>query len=185
MLFGDRLDFAIEAEVEPGLLAPSPVWGRICVWCRGVALGDIEEACCALYPAYLGFRHLPERLDGLWSDKLEGLDDKGAWEFLDGLLYGCRDDVIAEDERTIEQCRQDWQLWSGHNFLTNWGESFDGYKSFILCPPDGSVRILSRGFPEQMGRGVSVSRTGVVLASQGFTRWFEEQARRLEGDRDP
>lgn len=56
MLFGDRLDFAIEADVEPSLEPPSAVWGRMCVWCRGVALGDLGEPHCALYPAYLAIR---------------------------------------------------------------------------------------------------------------------------------
>lgn len=31
MLFGDRLIFAIEADVEPNLEPPRAVWGRMCV----------------------------------------------------------------------------------------------------------------------------------------------------------
>ncbi|WP_437735303.1 hypothetical protein [Sorangium sp. So ce1335] len=183
MLFGERLDFAIEADVEPNLEPPSAVWGRMCVWCRGVALGDLGESRCALYPAYRSFRSLPSNLDRLWSEELVGLDDIAAWNFLDGLLYGHHGDVEVPDDRTAEVRRRDWTFWSAHDFLTNWGEQFNGCKAFILCPPGGPVRILSRELPGHMGRGVDVSRAGLVAAVEGFTRWFEQQARRLEGGR--
>jgi hypothetical protein len=183
MVFGDRLDFAIEADVEPNLAPPSAVWGRMCVWCRGVALGDLGESHCALYPAYRAFRWLPANLDRLWSERLAGLDDIAAWSFLDGLLYGHRGDVEAPDARTAEEHRRDSTFWSAHDFLTGWGEQFNGCKAFILCPPDGAVRILSRELPGPMGRGVEVSRAGLVAAIEGFTRWFEQQARRLGGGR--
>ncbi|AUX22851.1 uncharacterized protein SOCEGT47_033670 [Sorangium cellulosum] len=123
MVFGDRLDFAIEADVEPNLAPPSAVWGR----------------------------H--------------------------------RGDVEAPDARTAEEHRRDSTFWSAHDFLTGWGEQFNGCKAFILCPPDGAVRILSRELPGPMGRGVEVSRAGLVAAIEGFTRWFEQQARRLGGGR--
>jgi hypothetical protein len=110
MLFGEPADFAIEAYVEPDLKPPSAVWGRMCVWCRGVPLGDISERYCALYPAYCSFRSLPSCLDSLWADELAGLGDEGVWNFLDA----------------------DWAAWDRFNFLSNWGERFDGYKAFIL-----------------------------------------------------
>jgi hypothetical protein len=43
VLFGVPADFAIEAEVDPGLQPLSAVWGSMCVWCRGRALGDLSE----------------------------------------------------------------------------------------------------------------------------------------------
>lgn len=183
MLFGDRLDFAIEADVDPNLEPPSAVWGRMGVWCRGAALGDLGDWQCALYPAYRSFNELLSKLDHLWSEKLAGLDDVAAWNLLDGLLYGYHGDVEVPDTRTAEECRRDWTFWGAHNFLTNWGEQFNGCKAFILCPPDGSVRILCRDLPEPLGRGVDVSRAGLVTAVDGFTRWFEQQARRLQGAR--
>jgi hypothetical protein len=181
MRFGDPADFAIEAEVEPDLKPPSAVWGRMCVWCRGVPLGNIEDRHCALYPAYGAFRGLESYLDRLWAPELAGLDDVAAWNFLDGLLYGYHGDVEVRDHRSIEQCHVDWATWRSFNFLTNWGEQFDGYKSFLLCPPGGPVRVLSRRLPAHMGRSVEVSLGAVLAATQGFVRWFEEQELRLRG----
>ena len=40
-VFGDRLDFAIEAGIEPDLQTGTALWGHMCVWCRGVALAVI------------------------------------------------------------------------------------------------------------------------------------------------
>ena len=41
-VFGDRDDFAIEAGVEPDRHTAGTVWGHMCVWCRGVPLGDLK-----------------------------------------------------------------------------------------------------------------------------------------------
>jgi hypothetical protein len=180
-VFGDRNDFAIEAGIESDLKPPSAVWGHMRIWCRGVPLGDIEERCCCLYGAYCGFRELASSIDRLWAAELVGLDDVAAWNHLDGLLYGYHGDVEAQDDRTAEQCRQDWDVWGCFNFLTNWGEQFDGYKAFIVRPPRSPVRILSRRLPDCMGRSVEVSPDGFVAASEGFARWFESQEMRLRG----
>lgn len=178
-LFGEREDFAIEAGVEPGLKPPSAVWGHMCIWCRGVPLGDIADQHCALYHSYRSFDWLVSRLDELWTPELAGLDDVAAWNLLDGLLYGYHGDVEVPDDRTLEQSRADAAAWGRFDFLTNWGEQFDGYKAFILRQPGGPVRILSRRLPEQMGRGVLVSPSGFRVAAGGFARWFEEESRRL------
>ena len=181
MLFGDPGDFAIEADVEPRLEPPSSVWGHMCVWCRGVPLGDITERQCALYPAYCEFLPLPSLLEELWSPELEGLGDLDAWNLLDGLLYGYHGDVEVTDDRSLEQCQADWSAWGKFNFLTNWGEQFDGHKSFLVCPPGGPVRILSRRLPTALGLGVDVTIEAVIKASHEFVRWFEEEEHRLRG----
>ena len=154
----------------------------MCVWCGGVALGDVGDRYCALYPASCHFRWLAEHLNELWDEQLFGLDDVAAWNFLDGLLYGYHGDEEVKDTRTLEQLQSDGRQWNKYNFLTNWGEQFDGYKSFILCPPQGQVRILSRWLPAKMGRSITVSRKAVLAASQDFARWFAEQAQRLQGN---
>ena len=181
MLFGETTDFAIEADIEPDLKPPSAVWGYMCVWCRGISLGDLGDRYCSLGHAYCSFRWLTSHLDELWASELAELDDVAAWNFLDGLLYGYHGDVEVSDARTIEQCKMDWKSWSRFNFLTNWGEQFDGYKAFIQCPPDNTVRILSRRLPAQFGRSVTVSRAMFVSAAEGFAKWFEEQEQRLRG----
>src|SRR5262249_34795405 len=105
----------------------------MCVWCRGVPLGGIDDRHCALDWAYCGVRsllspvHGEPQIDRLWAEELAGLDDVAAWNFLDGLLYGYYGDVEVPDDRTVEECRRDWLVWGCFNFLTNWGEQFDGY----------------------------------------------------------
>src|SRR4051794_10065205 len=101
MLFGERTDFAIEAEVEPDLTAPSAVWGRMCIWCRGLRLGNFEESSCALDASFVGFAGISSHLDEIWDDELAGLDDQAAWNFLDGLLYGYHGELEIEDSRTL------------------------------------------------------------------------------------
>lgn len=87
-LFGDRNDFAIEAGIEPDGHTSGTVWGHMCVWCRGVPLGDLENRYCAVGLACCEFTWLADNLERLWADELVGLDDVAAWNFLDGLLWG-------------------------------------------------------------------------------------------------
>jgi hypothetical protein len=179
MRFGDISDFAIEAEVEPDISPPSSVWGRMCIWCRGEPLGNLSEPYCGLGAAAYEFRWLRCHLTDLWDECLEGLDDRDANDFLDGLLYGYRGGVEIEDERTSEEMNRDATRFSKFNFLTNWGEQFDGYKSFILCPPAQPVRILSRHLPDRMNGVAVVTREGLLSAVEDFLRWFDEQEKRL------
>jgi hypothetical protein len=179
-IFGDPCDFAIEVGIEPGLTPPSTVWGHSCVWCRGVPLGDIDDHHCGLFSTFAGFEWLSEHLDELWDKKLIGLNDDGVWNLLDGLLYGYHGDVEIEDERSLEQVGADATHYGKFNFLTNWGEQFDGYNSFIICQPEGeTVRILSRRFPAPLGLGVDVSKAIVLTASREFVHWYKEQERRF------
>jgi hypothetical protein len=178
-IFGDPQDFAIEAGVELSLDPPSSVWGFMRVWCGGVPLGNIGERFCALYPSSLAFAWLSTHLDELWDDALTGLGDGAAWDLLDGLLYGYHGEVEIEDERTPDELRRDWDRYGKFNFLTNWGEQFDGYKSFIKCPTVGPARILSRRLPASQGLSVRVTRGAVLEASRGFLHWFGSQAVRL------
>ncbi len=177
-VFGDKADFAIEAGVEPDSHTHD-LWGYMCVWCCGVPLGDLEERYCGLGFAYRQFVGLAERLDSLWAPELEGLDDVAAWNFLDGLLYGYYGDVELADTRTLAELRRDAARWGRFDFLTNWGEQFDEYKSFLLCPPGEVARVLSRRLPTHMGRGVSVSRQRLASAAIGFAAWFKSQSQRL------
>ena len=173
-LFGDRADFAIEAGIEPDCQTTSgSIWGHMCVWCFGIALGDLDDRHCGLDGAYLEFDWLRLNLDSLWDDELRGFDDLATWNFLDGLLYGYHGDTELLDDRTLEQSRRDDARWHRFNFLTNWGEQFDGYKSFLVCPPGEYARVLSRRLPSHLGLGVSVTRRGIVSAATEFTQWFE------------
>ena len=174
-MFGDPADFAIEAGVEPDLVVPSAVWGHMRVWCAGQPLGNIGDAHCALYTSYMAFKWTADHLDDLWDEALGDLSDREAWDLLDGMLYG-RD---GRDGRSLREVGRDAERYGKFNFLTNWGEQFDGYKSFLFRPPGRPVRVLSRAFPGSIGLGVDVSPVGFARAARAFAGWFEAQARRL------
>lgn len=172
MIFGDKATFAIEAMVEPGLAVPSAVWGRMQVWIRGESIGDITDAHCALYQSYVGFLALQRELSGLWLSEFDGLDDQAMWDHLDGLLY-------VNDARTDEQLHIDSIRYGKFNFLTNWGEQFDrDGKSFVVCDPDGLVRIFNLGLTGRVAREVNVS--DVRLSISRFVQWFEFETERLQ-----
>ena len=178
-LFDDREDFAIEVGVEPDGHTASTVWGHMCVWCRAVALGDIGDTHCGIDHAYVEFAWLVDNLNRLWADELVGLDDVAAWNFLDGILYGYHGDIELAEDCALDDLRRDSARWGWFDFLTNWGEQFDGYKSFLLCPPGDMARVLSDRLPPGMGLGVAVSRRGLIDAASGFVAWFESESQRL------
>src|SRR5262245_40059927 len=124
MLFGSKQAFAIEAMVEPDLLAPSAVWGRMRIWCQSIPFGDYTEPHCALFPAYESFKSLQASLPHLWEPELSGLSDLQLLNRLDELLFGCHGDVEVPDNRTASQCGDDWKRYGKFSFLTNWGEQF-------------------------------------------------------------
>jgi len=176
MIFGDRASFAIEALVEPDLVAPSAVWGRMRIWIREESIGDFEDSRCALYPSYMGFMALQRELGALWLPEFDGLDDQALWDHLDALLY-------VEDSRSDEQVSADAIRYGKFIFLTNWGEQFDrDGKSFVVCHPNGTVRILNLGLPGRVAREVCVA--DVRLSISRFVQWFELESERLRGEVD-
>jgi hypothetical protein len=181
MRFGDAADFAIEAELEPGLAPPSAVWGRMCVWAGGAALGDLNKPRCGLWEAAVEFRWLSGHLADLWDETFDGLDDRAITDRLDALLYGYVGGVEADDHRTIDEVNRDAERFSKFNFLTNWGEQFDGSKSFIVCPPGGPVRVLSRHLPARMNGVAVVARKRFRGAVEDFLRWFDDAEAGLRG----
>lgn len=175
MLFGDRDTFAIEAMVEPDLKPPSPVWGRIRVWCEGRCIGDYDEPYCALYDSYRGFQRLERELSSLWRPEFEGLGDFELWDLLDGALYGCGD-----DPRSFDEMVRDRRTYGACDFLTNWSPSFDGGgKSFIVLPPGGDVHILNGVKLREQGAALQVPPDQVLTAIRAYVVWFEEQAAAL------
>jgi hypothetical protein len=146
---------------------------RVVPGCPARRLGD---RYCGLYHAYSEFAWLADNLGSLWAEELAGLDEVAVWNFLDALLHGYHGDVELANTRTLEECHRDVVRWGRFNFLTNWGKQFDGFKSFLLCPPGDSARVLTRRLPAHMGRGVSVSRRGFVVVAAEFARWFEAES---------
>ncbi|MES2072012.1 MAG: hypothetical protein V4488_16770 [Pseudomonadota bacterium] len=182
MLFGLPTAFAIEAISEPTLKIPSAVWGRMQIWCQGVALGDFSSEHCGLYDAYDGFKSLETTLLKLWRQDFEGISELEILNLLDERLYGYHGDVEIEDSRTVDECRRDWTEYGHFNFLTNWGEQFDqSGKSFILCRPEGRVQILNRSLPAQCGIVIEAPLLTAKAAMRDFIKWFESETQRLSG----
>ena len=178
VLFGDPADFAIEAEVDPGLLPPSAIWGSMCVWCRGRALGDLSERGCALYHAYCGFRVFPDLLADRWEPGFANLSGAELYELLEGASWAEVADAgleVPPDWR--DRLRRGPDPWR-YRFLANWGEQFDRDAGFLVCPPGGAVLVLAERFADTNGC-VEVSRAGMLEAAELYVRWFRDQSHRL------
>ena len=178
MIFGEKHDFAIEAMVEPNLVLPSSVWGRMRVWCAGVPLGDFSEPHCGL--PYSPFKSLCLDLPELWDPEFEGKSDEELFNHLDAVLYGFKDGVEVADERTLEECEDDARAYSQFSFLTNWGEMFDREgKSFIFCADGDSVNVLNRPIGSTQLRCLRTSAVSVQAACSEFMIWFEQELTKL------
>ena len=100
MLFGETTTFAIEAISEPGLVAPSTVWGRMRIWCQAVSLGDFSEAHCVMPSGHVD--QLRSNISSCWYEEFYGLSDEQLFDELDRLLYGYSHGVEVADARTDE-----------------------------------------------------------------------------------
>ena len=170
MLLGVREDFAIQCIHEPDY--PNDhgwVFGRMCVWGRGVELGDLSEPACMLNVTEGFFQDCLGQLDELHDKSVDDLADEAAFRFLDAALY-------LNDDRTNQQIHADALRYSKFNFLINSGESFDGIKAFLL-KSQCHFRILYRLSNDTIG-SVEVSRDGLVTAILAFLEWMaiEKQA---------
>lgn len=125
MIFGDPKDFAIEVMTEPHLIAPSNVWGRMCVHIGDLTLGDFSDENCGLYGAYCGFKELLNSRTRLWDDSFDGLSREQIHDLVRNAIYG-------EDDRTLSAILADSQRYRRFDFLTNWDEQFDGFASVII-----------------------------------------------------
>jgi hypothetical protein len=182
-ILGDKNTFAIEAIIEPGLKAPSPIWGRMCVWCNGTTIGNLDEKHCGL-EAFSNFSDKIKQIDGLWMSEFDGLSDHELWNYLDGLLYGYHGDIELEDNRTLDQMRLDAKKYGKFNFLTNWGEMFDNDgKSFIFHHPEGKIKILNRQLNSKNIISFSTTIYAFCHAIEEGMSWYHEQAAILQSFR--
>ena len=178
MIFGEKHDFAIEAMVEPNLILPSSVWGRVRVWCAGVPLGDFSESHCGLRCS--PFKSLCLDLPELWDPEFEGKSDEELFNHLDAVLYGFKDGFEVVDDRTPEECKDDDCAFWRFSFLTNWGEIFyrEG-KSFIFCADGDKVNVLNRPVGSTQLRSLRTSAASVRAACSEFMIWFEQELIKL------
>lgn len=178
MIFGKPDQFAIEAMVEPYLVAPSSVWGRMRVWCAGTPLGDYSSEHCGLPGAH--FEELGHKVLTLWRGEFNGLSNDQIFDLLDFRLYGYVDGIEMPDDRTDVQVDQDAAAYGRFNFLNNWGEMFDQIgKAFILCPDGASTRVLYRPYGVAVCQAFEAPSTLVIDACSNFVEWHDANSVRL------
>ena len=183
MLFGSKDDFAIECYPPDGSgAAMECVYGRMCAWCGGERLGDIDENEFLFHVGQC-IKGLVETLHKRMHEDVDGLSDSEAFEFLDAKLYSGRGSVPAVITSGFEeQADKDWQRFSGFNFLTNWGEQFDYVKGYLLNNGDGTLRVLYEKYNRwtrtwTMPMAVRATEQGLREAAAGFLAWLQEQER--------
>jgi len=178
-MFGDPDTFAIEAMTEPHLIAPSAVWGRMCLRIGTFVLGDISDEHCGLFGAYCGFKELVTDETRLWDDSFTGLNLEQIHDCVRVAIYG-------DDDHSMEVIMEDLRRYKRFDFLTNWGEQFDGFASVIVQTDDVTTSILHRphsAFARMRDPGpfvVATCRTVEFRAAcDAFVRWFDSEAARL------
>ncbi|MEY2541612.1 MAG: hypothetical protein QOI22_1214 [Verrucomicrobiota bacterium] len=161
MNFGEPTDFAIEAYHEPS----GPEWrgfGRICIYIQGKQLGNVRENHSSLFQAVDRLRELQTSIEALWDQSFGAMSDAEIFTVLDRALY-------AGD-------RPDWNRYGRFDFLTNAGEPFDNFKTFIICRPSGSVHVLYQ-LPDGIMDFAACSVQSLRRVAASFVSWFDEQVR--------
>lgn len=179
MIFGNPEDFAIEAMTEMHLVAPSAVWGRMCVHIGTVVLGDFSDEHCGLYCAYRGFKELLNTNTRLWDESFDGLSREQIHDLVRNAIYG-------NDDRAMDTILADSRRYRRFDFLTNWDEQFDGFASVIVQEDATTTTILHRphsAFARKREPGPFVvaicSTIGFRNACASLVEWFDREAARL------
>jgi hypothetical protein len=171
MIFGSPSDFAIEAE-DDGLPADPKgiVSGHMQIWCSDSSIGDFAEGQSSLRDSQRELAKLAADLSAITDPAFWTLSDEVLWDRFDRALYidhGQTNDEIAKDQ--LE--------WGRYDFLTNWGETFDGYKGMIYCLSDGGIRMLVQQ-PDDLIRKYTATAKGFMDAIAGFSLWCTSVAER-------
>ena len=167
MIFGNKENFAIECYDDLVDTDKKWVFGRMCLWCTSNALGDITEPSCMLNVTEGSLSKFISEKDNLDSAELNELNDEEAYSFLNKKLYG------ADEETSIEQITYDAKKYFKYDFLTNGGESFDGFQSYIIKNND-TFRILFRNSIDDLFF-CNVEAKKVNNAIESFLKWIEEK----------
>lgn len=172
MIFGNPERFAIDAFVEDHLVPRSAAWGRMCVWCSGEMLGDLDEPHCGLEAAS-SFELLADSLDSLWDESLIGLGPREMFDFLDRALF-------LDSGQSLDVIRRNAERYSEFEFLTNWGEPFNGFKGFVIARPDAALLILFQRPDDSFGFA-EVEMLEFRIAAKSVSEWYDQETKRLSG----
>jgi hypothetical protein len=157
MLFGNPENFAVEIYHEPA--APERKgFGRMCINVDGTTLGNIAEAHVSLFHAVERILELSEGLHDQWHERFAGYTPEEVFSWLDAVLY--TGELADPNDQAIK-----------FDFLTNAGEQFDGFKSFIYCTPGGIVYVLFQDRHSRLFTPCCQSNEFRSVASQ-LQQWF-------------
>ena len=166
MLFGRKDRFAIEATLVSDR-SPHEAWGSSCIYAGGVRIGDLAELHCGLAPFASMLLEASRSIAELRSERFSDLSDAEVYAFLSKALF-------TDDGRSIEEMQRDWDRFGRFNFLTNVGEQFDGWRTFIFSRDVGSLTILAS---EGDGPPTSfqIHASEFIAAVAEFRAWFDTQ----------
>lgn len=168
MRFGNISTFAIDCVRESHPNGQEWVFGRMRIWVGGLQLGDFDEPSCMLNVTGGHLEGVMGRLQALGEPSFEDLTDRQMYELLDRAIY-------CDDDRKSAQVAADTERYFKHDFLTNGGESFDRFKSFIATA-GGQVRIV---FAECSSGPVGgrLEIADFVATVNEFLGWLKQEAR--------
>src|SRR6478609_3116504 len=170
MMIGNQSSFAIECHHEPLPNLTRRVFGRMCLWVGGVALGDIDEPACMLNVTEGVLANKLARLGDLDDPSLHGLSDRETFEFLDRVLY-------RDYGQSTEQLAEDSKRYFRFDFLTNGGEAFDRTQSFIRTEGDRVVLMFKNDANEFHSLRVPLETFLPVI--RDFLQWLSDEGRGL------
>jgi hypothetical protein len=164
MIFGNPADFAIEAEDDGLPHDPKSILaGRMRIWCGNSSTGDFGEKQSSLWNSQQELAKIAADLSAITNPALWNLGDEDLWDRFDQALY------IGVGQ-SKEEMENDYAAWGPHDFLTNWGEMFNGNKGMIYCLPDGRIRMLVQQRDDSI-RNYTVTAKGFKDAIAGFSLW--------------
>ena len=160
MIFGNPATFAVEIYHEPH--GPgSKGFGRMCLHLQGLVLGRSDEQNCSLFHAVARITEISAGLSSQWDERFAGHSDEEVFSWIDAVLY------TGEIEGPDDELQR-------FDFLTNTGEQFDNYKSFVFCLPEGEVCMPFSG-PDGVVRTARVRAEEFRKVASELERWFRNE----------
>jgi hypothetical protein len=161
MKFGDPQKFAIEVLIDE-MPPQGDVWGTSCIHLSGVTIGDLTERHCGLAHFTFAIREHASRLPMLRDHYLNTLSDVQVFEFLDRELY--RDEYRGREGDVY------WRF----DFLTNVGEHFDDWKTFLFARDEHSVTILAQDRNDRV-QSFTIDAELFITVVRAYGEWFDAQ----------
>lgn len=172
-LLGDKSEFAIQVMPEPDLKPPSAVWGRMCLWVKGIQLGDFNDAHCGLSQCEHHLNQVLDVLDELWSESFSNKSDKEIFNYLNNAwLEPGFDDFGVSNE---------FGQFHKYNIRYGFAEMFDSEGIFFLLNmSNNSLRLLYQSNESPEIKCLDIDKNLFINTVNEFNSWFKQQERILE-----